>query len=109
MSARETTSRRVGKATAVTVRRRVEIMNERGLHARAAAKFAKTAGAFKAKITITKGEYTVSALSIMGLMMLAAAPGSALELEAIGPDAGAAIEALAALVANRFEEDDAPA
>ena len=109
MSARKTTSRRTGKAAAVTVRRRVEIMNERGLHARAAAKFAKTAGAFKAKITITKGEYTVSALSIMGLMMLAAAPGSVLQLKATGPDARAAIEALAALVANRFEEDDAPA
>jgi len=106
MSARDTTSRRVGKAAAETVRRRVDILNERGLHARAAAKFAKTAGAFKARITVTKGEYTVSALSIMGLMMLAAAPGSALELEATGPDAGAAIEALAALVANRFEEDD---
>lgn len=109
MSARDTTSGRAGKAAAVTVRRRVEIMSERGLHARAAAKFAKTAGAFKSKVTVTKGEYTVSALSIMGLMMLAAAPGSALDLEATGPDASAAIEALAALVANRFEEDDAPA
>ena len=109
MSARDTTSKRAGKATAETIRRRVEIVNERGLHARAAAKFAKTAGAFKAKVTVTKGEYTVSALSIMGLMMLAAAPGSALELAATGPDARAAIEALAALVANRFEEDDAPA
>jgi len=109
MSARDITSRRAGKAAAVTVRRRVDIVNERGLHARAAAKFAKAAGAFKAKVTVTKGEYTVSALSIMGLMMLAAAPGSALELEATGPDAGAAIEALTALIANRFEEDDAPA
>ena len=108
MSARDTTSRRPGKA-AVTIHRRVEIVNERGLHARAAAKFARTAGAFKAKVTVSKGEYTVSALSIMGLMMLAAAPGSALDLEATGPDAAAAIDALAALITNRFEEDDAPA
>ncbi len=108
MSARDATGGSGGRA-AGTVRRRVEIVNERGLHARAAAKFAKTAGAYKAKIMVTKGEYTVSALSIMGLMMLAAAPGSALELEASGPDAAAAIEALAALVADRFEEDDAPA
>jgi len=109
MNARDTVNRRAGRAARQTIRRRVEIVNERGLHARAAAKFAKTAGAFKARIMVTKGEYTVSALSIMGLMMLAAAPGSALELEATGPDAEAAIAALAKLVADRFEEDDAPA
>lgn len=108
MSARDTASKRAARA-AETVRRRVEIVNERGLHARAAAKFAKTAGAFKARIMVTKGEYTVSALSIMGLMMLAAAPGSALDIEATGPDAAAAVAALAALVANRFEEDETPA
>lgn len=108
MSARDTASKRAARA-AETVRRRVEIVNERGLHARAAAKFAKTAGAFKARIMVTKGEYTVSALSIMGLMMLAAAPGSGLDIEATGPDAAAAVAALAALVANRFEEDETPA
>ena len=109
MNARDISGRRPGKAAAETASRRVEIVNERGLHARAAAKFAKTAGAFKSRITVTKGEYTVSALSIMGLMMLAAAPGSTLELEATGADAHAAIEALAALVADGFEEEDGPA
>lgn len=92
-----------------TVRRRVTILNSRGLHARAAAKFAKTAGGFKAEISVTKGDQTVSALSIMGLMMLAAVPGSAVELVATGADAKAAIEALSLLIANRFEEDDAGA
>ncbi|HEX9701926.1 MAG TPA: HPr family phosphocarrier protein [Rhodospirillales bacterium] len=98
-----------GAADATTVRRRVTIVNERGLHARAAAKFAKTAGAFKAKVTVTKGEYTVSALSIMGLMMLAAAPGSEIDLLAVGADAQVAIEALTALITDKFEEDDTPA
>ena len=65
-----------GAAAGAIARRRITIVNERGLHARAAAKFAKVAGAFKAKITVTRGEQTVSALSIMGLMMLAATPGS---------------------------------
>lgn len=109
MSARDTVNKLAGLAAARRVRRRVEIVNERGLHARAAAKFAKTAGAFKARIMVSKGEYTVSALSIMGLMMLAAVPGSAIELEATGPDAKAAIAALVKLVTDRFEEDEAPA
>ncbi|MFQ5766289.1 MAG: HPr family phosphocarrier protein [Rhodospirillales bacterium] len=95
-----------GAAGEQVVRRRVTITNTRGLHARAAAKFAKTAGGFKARITVVKGELTVSGLSIMGLMMLAAAPGSDVELRATGPDAKAAVDALAALVAARFEEDD---
>jgi len=96
-------------AGAGDVRRRVTILNSRGLHARAAAKFAKAAGGFKARITVVKGEIEVSGLSIMGLMMLAASPGSDVELRAFGPDAAAAVDALAALIANRFEEDDAGA
>jgi len=91
--------------TAETVRRRVTIVNSRGLHARAAAKFAQTAGGFEAEILVTRGEQEVSGLSIMGLMMLAAAPGSDIELNATGPDAAAAIDALAALIADKFEED----
>ena len=91
--------------TAETVRRRVPIVNSRGLHARAAAKFAKTAGSFEAKILVTRGEQEVSGLSIMGLMMLAAAPGSDIELTATGPDATAAIDALAALITDKFQED----
>ena len=88
-----------------SVRRRVTILNHRGLHARAAAKFATAAGGFEAKIWVTRGELTVSGLSIMGLMMLAAAPGSDVELVANGPDAEAAIDALSTLIANKFEED----
>ncbi len=88
-----------------SVRRRVTILNNRGLHARAAAKFATAAGRFEAKIWVTRGELTVSGLSIMGLMMLAAAPGQDLELVATGPDAVAAIDALTTLIANKFEEN----
>ncbi len=93
--------------TAETVRRRVTIINSRGLHARAAAKFAKTVGAYDAQVTVSKGEQSVSGLSIMGLMMLAATPGSDVDLIADGPDADAVIEALVVLIADRFEEDDA--
>jgi phosphocarrier protein len=96
-----------GGAGNKTVRRRVTIINSRGLHARAAARFAKTVGAFDAEVTVSKGELTVSGLSIMGLMMLAATPGSDVDLVAGGNDAGAVIEALVALIADRFDEDDA--
>ena len=89
-------------ATFETVRRQVTIINSRGLHARAAAKFASTAGNFEAKILVSRNEQTVSGLSIMGLMMLAAAPGSDIELAATGADADAAIEALATLIADKF-------
>ena len=83
----------------------VTICNERGLHARAAAKFVKVASQFEAEITVRKNGSAVSGRSIMGLMMLAAGPGCALQLEAQGVDAGAALDALAALVGNRFVED----
>ena len=83
----------------------VTICNERGLHARAAAKFVKVASQFEAEITVRKNGSAVSGRSIMGLMMLAAGPGCALQLEAQGADAGAALDALAALVGNRFDED----
>lgn len=86
--------------------RRVEIVNLRGLHARAAAKFAKLAGSYNAEITVLKDGMAVPGSSIMGLMMLAAAKGSALELQARGPASSAALVALAALVANRFDEDE---
>ena len=88
-----------------TARRRVTITNTRGLHARAAAKFAGTVGNFDADVQVTRKEQTVSGLSIMGLMMLAAAPGSNIDLTATGPDAEAAIDALAALIADKFQED----
>ena len=85
--------------------RQVTIVNSRGLHARASAKFVRLAGTFNAEVTVVKNEMEVSGSSIMGLMMLAAAPGSSLELRARGPAASAVLAALAALVENRFEED----
>jgi phosphocarrier protein len=87
------------------VRRTVTICNRRGLHARAAAKFVKTAEQFEAEITVRKNGSSVSGLSIMGLMMLAAGPGTAIELTAAGREAAAAIAALARLVEAGFDED----
>ena len=84
---------------------RVEIVNERGLHARASAKFVKLASTFDAQIEVVRDDQKVDARSIMGLMMLAAGPGSAIVISATGPEAMAAVSALAALVADRFEED----
>ena len=85
--------------------RTVTIVNRRGLHARAAARFVKTAERFKAEIIVARKDSTVSGLSIMGLMMLAAAPGATLELRASGPEAEVALEALTKLVADKFDED----
>ncbi len=81
------------------------ILNKRGLHARAAAKFVKTAAAFSADITVSRGDMNVSGHSIMGLMMLAASPGCEIEIRCSGDDGQAALEILAELVANKFEED----
>ena len=83
----------------------VTILNERGLHARAAAKFVKLAGSFDAEVTVVKNGTAVSGSSILGLMMLAAAPGCELELRAQGPAATAALGALAELIAKKFDED----
>ena len=86
--------------------RSVEIVNKRGLHARASAKFVKTASNFDAEVRVSKDGQTVDARSIMGLMMLAAGPGCCIDIEAEGPDAAKAVDALVALVADRFEEDE---
>ena len=83
----------------------VTIVNKRGLHARASAKFVETAARFQSDVMVTKGDATVSGRSIMGLMMLAAPLGSSIELSAQGPDAAEAVEALLALVAAKFHED----
>jgi phosphocarrier protein HPr len=90
---------------AATVRRTVEICNQRGLHARAAARFVKTAGQFDADIWVRKNGTAVSGRSIMGLMMLAAASGTVIELTATGRDATAAVETLARLIECKFDED----
>ncbi len=88
------------------LRRIVTICNQRGLHARAAGRFVKLAGRFDAAITVSKGGQSVSGLSIMGLMMLAAGPGSEIEITTDGADAVAAMEALTGLVDGGFEEED---
>ena len=86
------------------VQARVRIVNLRGLHARAAAKFVKLADTFDARVEVTKDDLTVTGTSILGLMMLAAATGSMLDMRAVGAEASQAIEALAALVARGFDE-----
>ncbi len=86
--------------------RRVEIVNARGLHARASAKFCETAGRFAAKITVEKDGLTVGGCSIMGLMLLVAAKGSNILIRAEGEDAEEAVETLCALVADRFGEEE---
>jgi phosphocarrier protein len=85
--------------------RTVEIVNERGLHARASAKFVKLANEFDAAVTVSRDGQTVDARSIMGLMMLAAGPGCSIEISAEGPDAQAAVDALCDLINSRFDEE----
>jgi len=82
------------------------ICNQRGLHARAAAKFVKLAGDYEADITVTKDGTSVTGTSIMGLMMLAAAKGTSIRVEAKGPQAEDALQALSGLVAGGFDESD---
>ena len=100
------------KSAAGKHQRTVTVVNKRGLHARAAAKFVKLAGTFDAHVRVTavkgglSGSGTVSGSSIMGLMMLAAGPGSDLLIEAEGGEGLAALSALTRLVAGGFEEDD---
>ena len=87
------------------VRRVATICNQRGLHARAAARFVKTAGQFDAEVLVRKNGTEVSGRSIMGLMMLAAAPGTVIELAAIGRQAEAAVTALTKLIECKFDEE----
>nr|WP_246270439.1 HPr family phosphocarrier protein [Hongsoonwoonella zoysiae] len=88
------------------MKRELKIVNRRGLHARASAKFVKLAETFNADVTITKDGQSVGGTSIMGLMMLAASPGCSILVEATGPDARAALEALSDLVCDGFGETD---
>jgi phosphocarrier protein len=88
-----------------SLRRLVTICNKRGLHARAAARFVKLAWQFDAEIMVAKNGAAVSGRSIMGLMMLAAGPGTAIELRASGAEAERAIAALADLISGGFDEN----
>jgi phosphocarrier protein len=85
--------------------RQLIILNSRGLHARASAKFVKCAERFNADITVSRDSQTVPGTSIMGLMMLAAAMGTSITVMATGPEAAQAMDALEELVASRFDED----
>jgi phosphocarrier protein len=95
-----------GTDGATPVVREVEIVNKKGLHARASAKFVQLAEQFDAAITVTRGHETVGGTSIMGLMMLAAGPGATITISATGNDAAAAVDALCELVKSRFGEGD---
>ena len=86
--------------------RDVTICNQRGLHARAASKFVRVAEMFDADVSVSKDGTEVCGTSIMGLMILAASPGTSIRLSATGPEAVDALNALASLVADRFDEED---
>ncbi len=81
------------------------IVNQRGLHARASAKFVQLADSFRADITVERDGIKVGGTSIMGLMMLAASPGCSIRVTATGPDAAQAIAAIEELIAARFGEE----
>jgi phosphocarrier protein len=87
------------------VSRELPIINKRGLHARASAKFVQMVERFNAEVWVTKGGETVGGTSIMGLMMLSAGPGTSIVVSATGPEAQAAIEAITDLVAGKFNEE----
>jgi phosphocarrier protein len=99
-------SSEVPPARANALVREVAIVNKKGLHARASAKFVQLAEQFDASIEVARGGETVGGTSIMGLMMLSAGPGSTITITATGTDAAAAMEALCALIAGGFGEED---
>ena len=88
------------------ITRVVEIVNKKGLHARASAKFVQMAEKYQSSVTVTRGNETVGATSIMGLMMLAAGPGTLITIKASGPDAIDAMSNLCDLVTNGFGEEE---
>ncbi len=95
-----------GEATQTAGRaRELAIINQRGLHARASAKFVKCAESFNADITVSRDGMSVPATSIMGLMMLGAAMGTSISVVASGPQAEEALNALALLVESKFDEE----
>lgn len=89
----------------MSVSRTVGICNQRGLHARASAKFVKLASSFESEVRVTRDGTTVDARSIMGLLMLGAGNGCDVVIESDGPDAEEAVAALAELVERKFDED----
>jgi phosphocarrier protein len=88
------------------ITRVVEIVNKKGLHARASAKFVQIAEKYQSSVTVTRGNETVGATSIMGLMMLAAGTGTLITIKASGPEAIDAMAALCDLVSSGFGEEE---
>ena len=97
------TKKPTDKHSAVT--RELVVRNKLGIHARPAAMFVKTANRFECDVFVEKDGEKVNGKSIMGLMMLAAGPGSKLTVEATGPDAKAAVAEIEALIKQKFNED----
>lgn len=96
----------VSQSSVGAVTRELEIINRKGLHARATAKFVHCVEQFDAEVTVSRGGETVGGQSIMGILTLGAGIGSSIVVSATGPQAMQAIDALAALVANKFGEDE---
>lgn len=92
--------------SADSLKETVTIINQRGLHARAAAKFVRCVTAYEARVEVQQGETCVEATSIMGLMMLAAKKGTVIDITAKGAQARNVLDALVALINNRFDEDE---
>jgi phosphocarrier protein HPr len=88
------------------IRKPIRISNKLGLHARASAKLTKLAGSFASEVHLTRNGRRVNAKSIMGVMMLAAGLGSEVEIEVEGPDEAAAMQALCALIDDKFGEGE---
>jgi phosphocarrier protein HPr len=108
MSDEDATSDAAGPAPSIppdALSREMLIINKRGLHARASAKFVQMVERFNAEVWVTRGGETVGGTSIMGLMMLAAAPGTSIVVSAAGPEAEAALAAITELVADKFHEE----
>jgi phosphocarrier protein HPr len=89
-----------------TITREIMITNKRGLHARASAKFVQTVELYQSQVTVTKGGETVGGTSIMGLMMLAAGPGSTITISAKGYEARECLDALEGLLSDKFGEGE---
>ena len=96
----------VPAASPEAIVKHIPIVNQRGLHARASAKFVQTVEKFDAEVRVTRCGESVGGTSIMGLMMLSAGPGTSITVSAIGPDAQAAVDAITELVGSKFNEEN---
>src|SRR6201985_2261741 len=109
MSDEDAPSEAAGAAPSIppdALSREMPIINKRGLHARASAKFVQMVERFNAEVWVTRGNETVGGTSIMGLMMLSAGPGTTITVSAAGPEAEAALNAITELVGEKFHEEN---